>query len=294
MELRSLPVNTFIVACLLWFSTVANAQYGEIGLLFGTTNYLGDLVPPQQYFLGTNIGLGATYQYNFTDRIAVRGNFIWGSLSGDDKKSTYDSGRRQRNLNFKSHLVEFSVLGQVNILPFHPKKGRKPITPYVFAGIAVFHFNPTTVYKNELVYLQPLGTEGQGMDGFPDKYSLWEVSIPAGIGVKFCVTKRINISFEFGLRKTFTDYIDDVSGDYVDLDILRAGNGIQAANLSNRSYDSNGNQIELVGNSRGYNGKDWYSFMGLSITYSLHKYIYFEKKKKRNSRAKSKDGGRWM
>lgn len=294
MGLENLRITTLIITCLLYLNTTVNAQYSEVGVMLGATNYLGDLVPPQQYFLGTNLGLGATYQYNFTDRIAVRGAVIWGQLTGSDKNSTYESGRRQRNLSFKSHLVEFSVLGQVNILPFHPKKNFKPITPYVFAGIAVFHFNPTSVYKNELVYLQPLGTEGQGMDGFADKYSLWEISIPAGIGVKFCVTKRINLSFEFGLRKTFTDYIDDVSGDYVELDILRAGNGALAANLSNRTYDNNGNQIERVGNPRGYNGKDWYSFMGVSITYSLHKYIYFEKKRKKRRKTRSKDSGQWM
>lgn len=289
-------MKLFLLSLLLILTTLkVKAQYGEVGVLMGVSNYLGDLVPPQEYFLGTSFAMGATYQYNFTNRISVRGNFIWGQIRGDDKNSTYDSGRRQRNLNFHSHIIEFSALAQVNILPFHPKRDFKPITPYVFAGIAVFHFNPTTTYKSKQYYLQPLGTEGQGMEGYGEKYSLVEVSIPAGIGVKFCVTKRINLSFEFGLRKTFTDYLDDVSGNYAPLDELRTGNGTLAANLSNRSYDANGNQIEKAYTPRGFPAKDWYSFMGFSVTYSLHKYIYFEKKKKRKtSKPKKKSSGKWM
>lgn len=272
-----------------------NAQYGEVGVLMGVSNYLGDLVPPQEYFLGTSFALGATYQYNFTDRISVRGNLIWGQIRGDDRNSSYDSGRRQRNLSFHSHILEFSALAQVNILPFHPQRNFKPITPFVFAGIGVFHFNPTTVYKSTKHYLQPLGTEGQGMEGYGPKYSLVEVAIPFGCGIKFCVSKRFNFTFEFGLRKTFTDYLDDVSGDYVPLDELRNGNGILAANLSNRSYDESGNQIEKAYTPRGSSGKDWYTFMGVSVTYSLHKYIYFEKKKKRKrTTPKKKNSGKWM
>ncbi|CAA6826075.1 MAG: Unknown protein [uncultured Aureispira sp.] len=261
-----------------------SAQYGEVGGLLGASNYLGDLVPPQQYFLGTNFAIGATYQYNFTDRISVRGNLIWGQVHGEDKNSSYGSGRRQRNLDFHSHILELSALAQINILPFHPKRNFKPITPYCFLGVALFHFNPTTVYKGTQYYLQPLGTEGQGLDGYAAKYSLVELSIPFGFGLKFCLTKHLNLSFEFGMRKTFTDYLDDVSGDYVPLNTLKAGNGLLAANLSNRSYDDAGNQIEKAFTPRGSSGKDWYTFMGLSVTYSLHKYIYFEKKKKRKTR----------
>lgn len=289
-----MKTKLFLLFFSLWGIGALKAQYSEVGLMLGATNYLGDLVPPREYFLGTSFALGATYQYNFTDRISIRGNFIWGKVKGSDRNSSYDSGRRQRNLDFSSHLFEFSVLGQVNILPFHPKRKFKPVTPFVFAGIAVFHFNPTTEYKGETVYLQPLGTEGQGMDGYAPKYSLVEISIPVGFGVKFCLTKRINLSIEVGVRKTFTDYLDDVSGDYVPLGELRAGNGALAANLSNRTYDNDGNQIERFGNPRGHSGKDWYSFMGLSVTYSLHKYIYFDKRKKRKKTKIKKKGGKWM
>jgi len=280
---------------LLFITGSIKAQYGEVGGLIGVSNYLGDLVPSEDYFLGTSFAIGATYQYNFTDRISVRGNLIWGQIHGDDQNSTYDSGRRQRNLDFHSHILEVSALAQINLLPFHPKRNFKPITPYGFLGIALFHFNPTTVYKGVQYYLQPIGTEGQGMDGYVAKYSLVELSIPFGFGIKFCLSRHLNVSFEFGMRKTFTDYLDDVSGDYVPLKELRAGNGLLAANLSNQSYDQAGNQIEKAFTPRGSVGKDWYTFMGVSVTYSLQKYIYFNKKKKRKaSKPKKKSVGKWM
>lgn len=284
---------------LLFFGTFSTqAQYHEVGIMTGITNYLGDLVPPQEYFLGTNFAIGGTYQYNFTDRISVRGNIFWGQLTGSDRNSSYDSGRRQRNLDFQTHLLEISALAQINILPFHPKRNKKPVTPFVFLGVGMFHFNPTSMYKGERIYLQPLGTEGQGMDGYEKKYNLVEISIPMGVGVKFFLHKRFHLSLEFGLRKTFTDYLDDASGDYVRLNELRAGNGQMAANMSNRTYDEDGNQIEMFGNPRGHAGKDWYTFIGVSITYSLHKHHYFEARKKKPKKSKDpkkkKDSGKWM
>ena len=108
----------------LWFicgsATGLQAQYSSIGLGIGTSNYLGDLVPPQTYFLGTNMALGLHYEYCFTPRWSVRGSLVWGQLSGNDLNSSYDSGRRQRNLNFTSPLLEWSALGQFYILPFEP------------------------------------------------------------------------------------------------------------------------------------------------------------------------------
>lgn len=257
-------------------TTFVSAQYSSIGLGMGTSNYLGDLVPPKTYFLGTNIALGIHYEYYLTPRWSVRGSLVWGQLSGNDVNSSYDSGRRQRNLNFTSPLLELAALGQFYILPFEPDRERRSVSPYLFVGVGLFHFNPHTIYKNERVYLQPLGTEGQGMEGYAPRYALWEWSIPFGGGVQFNLNQRLNISVELGARKTFTDYIDDVSGDYVNLQALQAGNGRLAAALSNRSYNSNGQQIELEGTPRGFASKDWYLISQIRIAYTLQRRYYFK------------------
>lgn len=264
-----------LISCLTVATTI-QGQYSELGASIGLSNYLGDLVPPQSYFLGTNLAGGAFYQYHFTNRISAKGQVLLGKLSGDDRFSSYDSGRRQRNLSFESVLFETSLIGQVYILPFHPRRKKRPVSPYVFAGVALFHYNPSTQYRGQDVFLQPLGTEGQGMEGYSEPYALWGLSIPMGAGIKFDLGKRWMLGFELGLRKTFTDYIDDVSSDYVALAELRAGNGDLAAALSNRTYNSRGEQIERVGIPRGNPNTDWYIFTSMTISYRLNPIVRFK------------------
>jgi hypothetical protein len=282
------------------FSSFASAQYSEVGVSLGVSNYLGDLVPPKTYLLGTNLAGGINYQFNLNSHLALQGGFIMGSISGDDQNSDYDSGRRQRNLKFRSPLYEFSIIGKLYILPFYPSPDRKPVSPYIFGGIAYFHFNPHTTYKGDKVYLQPLGTEGQGMAGYGEQYRLWGWSIPFGGGLKFNLNRRLNIAVEVGCRKTFTDYLDDVSGQYVALAELRAGNGALAAELSNRSYNDDGAQVDRVGEPRGHSGKDWYIVSQVALSYTLQGSYYFQPKRKFQSKRKrpnarpKKNTGRWM
>lgn len=285
------------ISILLFFSSLpfAQSQYHEVGAALGVSNYLGDLVPPQTYLLGTNLSAGVHYQYNFHPHLALRGGLTLGKLSGDDNNSNYDSGRRQRNLEFESPLFEVGVMGQIYILPFRPSPERRAISPYVFAGVALFHFNPHTLYQGERVYLQPLGTEGQSMDGYAPKYNLWGWSLPFGGGIKVNINRRFNIAIELGCRKTFTDYLDDVSGEYISLTTLRQGNGALAAALSNRTYDDDGDQIDRVGVPRGRSGKDWYIISQIALSYTLQGRHYFKPKRKRtNAAPKKKNTGRWM
>src|SRR5690606_3722723 len=97
----------------------------------------------------------------------------------------------------------------------------------------------TTEFNGNEIALQPLGTEGQGTSLSTKKnYSLNQFTVPLGIGIKLNIKDGLAISLEYGIRKTFTDYLDDVSGYYVDTDILARENGTIAASLSNRSLES--------------------------------------------------------
>jgi hypothetical protein len=131
--------------------------------------------------------------------------------------------------------------------------------------------NPTTELDGEDYTLQNLGTEGQGTS-LSDKepYKLNQLSIPLGIGLKFNLKKRVAISIEYGIRKTFTDYLDDVSGSYVDPDLLSAYNGSLAAEFSDRSLDNS--NLSNVGFNRGNSSnKDWYAFYGIMLTFKPFK-----------------------
>jgi Domain of unknown function (DUF6089) len=174
----------------------------------GTSTYLGDIanrtvIPNAD--LNINLGL----QYYFTNRISARAEINWFTLAGDDKSATA-GGRNFRNLSFQSSCFELSAVGMVNLFAHGDRYYRRPgFNVYGFAGIGLLYFNPKATYKGSSVALQPLKTEGVS-------YSLITPTIPFGLGVRLKVTPQFNIAIEAGLRKTFTDYLDDVSTVYLD------------------------------------------------------------------------------
>jgi len=238
------------------------AQYTEIGLMAGTSNYQGDLSPAnlRTSFGRTHASFGAFGRYNMNNYFSVKLGLTYGTISGDDADNN-----RSRNLDFKSDLLDVSVTGEINILGYQPYALERVFTPYAFIGIGLVHFNPRTQYNDEWVELQPQGTEGQGISGNESKYNLVQVVIPFGGGLKYAINDKWNLGIELGFRKTFTDYLDDVSGRYVDEDILAANNGELAAALANRSGEA-----VAAGSLRGNPGnKDWYIFTGFSVSYNF-------------------------
>ena len=87
----------------------------------------------------------------------------------------------------------------------------------MFAGIGVYRYNPYAYSGGNKVFLQPLSTEGQNIIGYPDrkKYSLTQFAVPFGGGFKFAVSENLRVGIEMGIRKLFTDYLDDVSKGYM-------------------------------------------------------------------------------
>jgi hypothetical protein len=139
---------------------------------------------------------------------------------------------------------------------------------YVFAGIGVFHFNPKGELNKEWYELQPLGTEGQGISPARSKYKRTQLCIPIGFGGRYFFNRRWGMGFEFGIRKTFTDYIDDVSKTYYDNDAISQANGPIAAALADPSLVET--PSTNVGSQRGDpSDKDAYMFMIFSIHYKL-------------------------
>jgi len=140
-------------------------------------------------------------------------------------------------------------------------------------GLAVYHFDPYAFNgSTEKIYLKPLSTEGQGLPGYADRgpYSLTQAAIPLGAGVKFAVTDNLHLGLELGLRKLFTDYLDDVSTNYADPNDLLAGRGQLAVDMSYRGDDVGNPAYPEKGAQRGSaKRKDTYYFTGLHLTYRL-------------------------
>lgn len=265
-------MNRILIICLFLFPTFLFAQRDfEVGLLLGASGYNGDLDPDTDKIATgkKHPALGLFTRVDLNRFLSTKANLTFGKISGNDANSN-NASRVRRNLSFQSRIIEFGLTAEIN--PLGTNGQDKRFTPYLFGGIALFNFKPETNFQGRLVELQPLGTEGQGMDGFGEKYKLTQLAIPVGIGAKYRITERINLGFELSIRKTFTDYLDDVSGSYVNFNELAAGNGDLAAALGNRSAELTGTEPAqvLTGTQRGNpNAKDIYYTAGITVSYQF-------------------------
>ena len=249
-------------------SVAAFSQRIHIGVFGGAAAYNGDLTEELFPKKVTNGALGLTVNHEVTDQIIVRLGGTYAIVGGADRFSK-DTSRQVRNLAFETMLIEGSLVGEYYLFNLYERR----ISPYAFAGFAVYSFNPYAYNNGQKVFLNPLSTEGQGLSGYPDRkpYSLTQLAIPFGGGVKFALTENLRIGIEGGLRKLFTDYLDDVSTNYVDATELLAAKGQLAVDMSYRGDETIGSPFyPSKGTQRGSpKAKDYYYFTGLHLTYKI-------------------------
>jgi hypothetical protein len=268
MFLRFIKYTVLIIA--FFFTYSAEAQYNEVGVMLGGATYKGEL---SRHLFNTdeiNPAIGIFYRHNWNRHWSWKMELNYGRISGDDAnaKTPFEL---DRNLSFYSDILEFSPLIEFNFLPFETGRVDYPFTPYLFTGITVFHFNPMAKLGNDVYELQPLGTEGQGINGL-ERYKRVQIALPIGGGVKIALG-NIGIGIEVGARRTYTDYLDDVSTIYPDMNALLAANGPIAVQLSDRSFsrlDTSATIPNVYRKQRGNStDKDWYLFAGITIFWRL-------------------------
>lgn len=203
----------------------------------GAINYGGDLQNKLFTLNQANSLVGGGLYYKLSAHIGIEGSLVTGKLAASDIKSNTESYRR--NLSFYSTITEASLMVRGNLRDIPDEK---KFTPYVTAGIGFFHFNPYAYSPGGAkTYLRPLRTEGQGLPQYPDReiYKLNEFSIPFGGGFTYAVSGSVMIGAELNFRRTFTDYIDDVSSQrYADTALIRSARGELAAKMSFRSDET--------------------------------------------------------
>lgn len=255
---KILPLFIFSIATSISFS-----QKLSLNIFAGAANYAGDMQSDFFTFIQPRLALGGGLSYQISDRAYIRAGITYASLGGDDKKNPKVSFR---NLNFKTDIQEIHVAGEYFLFTDEFLK----FSPYVFAGVAVYHYNPHTKDTAGTKYfLQPLSTEGQGFYADRKPYKLTQFAIPFGGGVKYALNDNIKIGFEIGMRKLFTDYLDDVSTTYVDPNLLLTNRGPKALELAFRAGEiSNTETYPIVLTKRGEpRNMDWYYFTGLTVSY---------------------------
>ena len=245
----------------IFFATMSIAQPVRLHFMGGFANYNGDLQQKRftlQQAKGA-IGVGATF--NLTDHLAGRADVAFGLVGADDKRSTKPA-LISRNLNFTSRIYEVSLLGEYDILNLNEHK----LSPYVFIGIGLFHFNPyTTDPAGNKIYLSGLSTEGQGILPWKKDYKRTDFNIPLGAGIKYALSDDVHVGFEIGLRVLKTDYLDDVSNAYVDQNTLLAARGQMAVHYAFRGDELKNNPSSYPpgGTVRGNNKVNDFYYFGL-------------------------------
>lgn len=264
-------MRTLLLSLILLVSTSVMGQShngrsrSELGGMIGGSYYLGDLNPYKQFYQ-TNLSGGLIYRFNLHPRASFRATLMYGKVEAYDS----DSKRaviQDRNLSFSSTIFEAAGGFEINYFPFQLGHDRYKGTAYLFGELAMFRMNPKAVTDNGgEVELADLGTEGQGSSLSNKKqYGRFQVAIPFGFGAKIALGSSACLGFEFGIRKTFTDFLDDVHASaYVDPVLLAQENGPTAAEMSNRSIS--GARYGQRGNA---STKDWYVMSGISLTFRL-------------------------
>lgn len=253
-----------IILLCLFIGSSASAQF-RLGIFGGLSNYQGDLL--DKPYKSSKGAFGLTGTFPISERFNIRAGLTFAKVAGADSLSSKPE-LRARNLSFQSKITEFSLLAEYNIFNIEQIRW----TPYLFAGIALFHFNPYTFDRaGNKVYLQPLTTEGQGLPNYPNQpYKLTQFAIPFGGGIKYAISDKVQLGLEVGLRKTFTDYLDDISTVYADPADLLAGRGQQSVDLSYRGNEIGFPDYPVKGFTRGNpKTKDYYYFTGLHLTFAF-------------------------
>lgn len=252
----------------------------------GATNFLGDLGGADE--IGTNymkdlewsktrLAITAGLRFKQTQQISHKIAFTAGIVAGDDMK-TKQPIRRARDLNFRSPILELGYNFE-----FYLKKEKRghrfklrgvkglrsmAIYPYGFLGVSGFFFAPQGKFGDGWHYLQELHTEGQTLTPTRTTYKKFQLAVPLGLGLKVAVDRRWLVSIEYGLRKTFTDYIDDVSTTYYPNDLIEEQFGSDAALAADPSQGS-WEGAESYQQRGDPSDNDSYMFLLLSANYKL-------------------------
>jgi len=283
-------------------------RYWSTGVSVNTIHYFGDLVPKNRIgsfdldFTKPNYGIFV--QRRWMPRMSTRLSFAYGNIAGEDHTSSDPDDiefggafRYKRNLHFRNSIYNISLTAVIDAFPNKGLSNRRPDhpIPYGIIGVGVLYHNPQAMTPDgfdgpEWIDLRPLRTENQERE-----YSSFALTIPMGIGIRYRISDQLDVALEMTYRHTFTDYLDDVSGDYVDLgefdsDLRRALHDRSAEPVAMFSGESrspetvtypsavDGRQYEVVNgygmpnNRRGAPDKDIIVVTGLHFSYIFKTY----------------------
>lgn len=312
----------------------SRGNISEFSIALGATHYFGDLnainmtnnrIIGELHKEQIKPAVSVNYRFYFSKVTNLRAGLLYTRINGSDHynkvREDFSSPwfRQYRNLTFRSDILELSVIMELNLLGFKPGESRKLFSPFVFCGAGLIYFDPRAPYNGEWlsrqqdgiaykhnappaeyyenwVRLQPLGTEGQGLPGYDEKYSLIQPVVITGLGTKFHISTVWCMTVEVGHHFSFTDYLDDISTVYPSTqDFYKYypyEKAQMAARLSRRSFEIDPagtyGYITAEGQQRGSpKYKDSYLTTQIAVGYSFNRDTRIARKNKMQSRVKN-------
>ncbi|CAN5821024.1 hypothetical protein BH11BAC4_BH11BAC4_16210 [soil metagenome] len=256
-------------------------QKGEFGISLGAAHYFGDL-NTRAAINRAKPAVGLFFRKQFGNYVGLRIAAHYAQLGYSD---TYSKNEYQktRNLSFNTNIWEITVQGDFNFFKFVPGDPDHLFTPYITIGAGVFSYDPYAYLNGKKEFLRPLGTEGQNV-GYKGRkqYSTMAVCIPFGVGIKYNISPKVNMSVEAGYRFTTTDYLDDVSQTYAGTGISGDANSFPdgpngatvAKLLQDRSYEVDPSFVlGREGRQRGWSKqKDQYIILEVGFSFNISTY----------------------
>ena len=273
--MKKILLSTFFVAAIFCKSSAQrgfgeNELQGEFGITVGMAHYFGDL-NTRASLNRPKPAIGVFYRKQFNNYLAIRISAHYAQLGYSDVYSKNEY-QKARNLSFNTDILEFAVHGDFNFFKYIPGDPEFGFTPYVTLGLGIFSYNPYAYLDNKKYFLRPLGTEGQNV-GYKGRkpYGSMAVCIPIGLGIKYNINDKMNLSFQIAQRLTTTDYLDDVSTTYAGKNKFVEGS--VAYSLQDRSYEKVAGGIGVEDRQRGWSKqKDQYVIAEIGITFNITTY----------------------
>lgn len=179
------------------------SQNNEVGGGLGVLSYSGDLVRNFNLLYSKPAGT-VFYRRNLNKVVSFKAGLTFGKIAATDRRDPIDVFAARRDAAFNLTLLEFAGTYEYHFVDWRDAKRRIRFTPYLFGGAGLFVFS--------------------GNKAKQAAYSNVQLSIPFGGGVKYVLNPNWYLAAEFGVRKTFFDYLDNVSGSDPSYKTFQQGN----------------------------------------------------------------------